>query len=784
MREINVETINGMSREKIYEIEELPLLQKMLDCTDSHKRNVNYLNIPCAFDIETTNIVSDYENNSFIDISVYNYIKGSTLKYSAAIKKDIADFESLRRSYFGKIKLSNRKGTPIDTYYDEIKSIYPYYFPEEIINPSDQLLKILEVFDDNKPLHEDFRPYAFMYHWQFCIDDCVCFGRTWEEFMTLIRTLEKRMNLSLSNRLVIYVHNLPFEWAFCNRFINYHEGFFREERKPLKIVTDEGIEFRCSYALSNMSLGKFCENEEGVIHYKLSGDDYDYMKLRTPSTKLTEYEEGYCYNDVRGLCECIRSKLKYDTMAGMPLTSTGYVRRDLRESVRGDKKYRTLFRNNALDSHLYTLCREAFRGGDTHANLDFVDQTIHNVHSRDITSSYPATMMMGLFPQTAFFKVNPSTFANRDMSEFALLMEVRFVNIRYRGNCGIPYIAAAKCRKFTEDHLIDNGRILYANVLEAVITDIDYNIILSEYAFDDVFMKEIWASRYAPLNDNIKNTVMEYYRLKTLLKGNEEKIYEYSKNKNKVNACFGCFVMRIDMPEIRYDDSTHEYITTENDLDETLAKFYKNRNNFLSYQHGLWITAGSRMRLRKMLHKVGEAVIYCDTDSIKFIGDKHESEFEEMNKTIIQEALAAGAYAETAEGEVKYMGVWDDETITKTGEKHLYEEFRVLGAKKYVYRQGDKITSTIAGVNKKAGAKFFKENGIEAFEIDTKIENSGHLTAYYNDVNIHEITVNGETFLSASNVALVDNTYTIGVTGEYEDLILKALDNRTDLEYI
>ena len=50
------------------------------------------------------------------------------------------------------------------------------------------------------------------------------------------------------------------------------------------------------------------------------------------------------------------------------------------------------------------------------------------------------------------------------------------------------------------------------------------------------------------------------------------------KNKNKVNACFGCFVMRIDMPQIRYDDSTHEYITTENDLDETLSKFYKNRN--------------------------------------------------------------------------------------------------------------------------------------------------------------------------------------------------------------
>lgn len=775
MREINVETINGMSREKIYEIEELPLLQKMLDCTDSHKRNVNYLNIPCAFDIETTNIVSDYENNSFIDISVYNYIKGSTLKYSAAIKKDIADFESLRRSYFGKIKLSNRKGTPIDTYYDEIKSIYPYYFPEEIINPSDQLLKIFEVFDDNKPLHEDFRPYAFMYHWQFCIDDCVCFGRSWNDFMKLIKTLEQRMNLSLANRLVIYVHNLPFEWAFMNRFINYHEGFFREERKPLKIVTDEGIEFRCSYALSNMSLGKFCENEEGVIHYKLSGDDYDYMKLRTPSTKLSEYEEGYCYNDVRGLCECIRSKLKHDTIAGIPLTSTGYVRRDLREAVRGDKKYRTLFRNNALDAHLYKLNREAFRGGDNHANLDYVDQVIRDGHSKDEISAYIATMMMDLVPQTAFFKLNVSTFMNRDMTGFALLMEVRFVNIRYRGNCGIPYIAAAKCRKFTEDHLIDNGRILYANVMEAVITDIDYNIILSEYSYDDIFIKEIWASKYAPLSDKIKNKIMDYYRAKTLLKGNKAEVYEYNKSKNKLNSSYGCMVMRIDQAEVTYNDSTHEYLTKEPELDDVLSKFYKNRNNFLSYQHGVWITAGSRLRLRKMLHIIGEDVIYCDTDSIKYIGD-HEADFKKRNDEIIQEAIKAGAYAETSDGTIKYMGVWEDD-----GD---YDEFKTLGAKKYVYREGNEITSTISGVNKEAGAKFFTENGIDSFAIDTKIENSGHLTAYYNDVNIHEITVNGETFLSASNVALVDNTYTIGVTGEYEDLILKALDNSTDIEYI
>lgn len=691
MRKINVETINGLSEEFVYSVEELPLLGKLLSCKDSQKRQVNYLNIPCAFDIETTNIY----------------------------KKD-------------------SEGNILD----------------------------------------DFRPYAFMYHWQFCIDDCVCFGRTWEDFKRLIRTLETRMNLSINNRLVVYVHNLPFEWQFMHKFINYHSGFFREERKPLKIVTSEGIEFRCSYALSNMSLSKFCKNEVGVIHYKLSGDDFNYDLIRTPETKLSETEEAYCYNDVRGLCECIASRLKHDTLSTMPLTSTGYVRRDLRKAVKGDKKYRTLFKNNALDAHLYELCRDAFRGGDTHANLDYSNQLLHDITSKDIASSYPASMMMDLYPQTAFTKMNVSTFKNMDKEElkrYALLMEVRFVGLKYIGNCGIPYIALSKCRHFTPDKVIDNGRVLSASIIECVITDIDYEIITSEYAYEDIFIKDIYASVYAPLSDTIKNVLMDYFRNKTLLKDNSSMAYEYAKNKALLNAIYGCFVMRIDQTEVEYDDCNNEYIVNSPDLEEVLTKFYKSRNNFLSYQHGVWVTCHSRKRLRDMLYKVGSDVVYCDTDSIKYKYD-HEEDFRRKNEELKKRAIEAGAYAETAEGKIKYMGVWEDDGN--------YEEFKTLGAKKYVYKEDGEILSTIAGVNKRAGTKFFTDNGIDSFAIGTTIKNSGHLTAYYNDEAIHEIEVNGCKFLTASNVALIDNTYTIGVTNEYLDLLEKALAKQCDMDYI
>lgn len=690
MRTINVETIDGIQEETVYEIWELPYLRKLLNCKESHKRGITYLEIPCAFDIETTNIYK------------------------------------------------RKKDGSIET---------------------------------------DPRPYAFMYHWQFCLDDKVVFGRTWEEFQKLIRTLEQNLNLSYKTRLVVFVHNLPFEWFFMQHFVEYEEGFFLEEKKPAKILTKGGIEFRCSYILSNMTLGKFCKNETGVIHYKLSGDTYNYDKIRTPTSPMEEYEEAYCYNDVRGLCECISSRMKSDTLATMPMTATGYVRRDLRESVRGNKKYREKFKNNALDPKLYTMCRQAFRGGDTHANINYANQTIYNTYGKDIASSYPATMMMDLFPSTAFFHINTSTMASRDLSGYALLMHILILDVRYIGQCGIPYIAYSKCLSYGSDKIVDNGRILKCSHVEMVCTDIDFELIKNEYTYSEIYIKECYASKYAPLDTPIKNIVMEYYKGKTALKGVDSMKYEYTKKKNLLNSTYGCMVMRIDQEETIFNPDTFLYEIKNKPLEETLEKFYKSRNNFLSYQVGVWITAGSRRRLRRMLNAVGNDVIYCDTDSIKYVGD-HEADFEKENNIIRAKAEECGAFAYDRKGNKKYMGVWE-----KDGTGEFYE-FRTLGAKKYVYKDAEGIHSTIAGVSKKAGEEYFTKNGVDGFQIGKTIPNSGHLTAFYNPEEVHEITINGDTFTTASNLAIIDNTYTIGVTNEYLDLLEKALVKMEDMDYI
>ena len=294
---------------------------------------------------------------------------------------------------------------------------------------------------------------------------------------------------------------------------------------------------------------------------------------------------------------------------------------------------------------------------------------------------------------------------------------------------------------------------------------------MHEYQYNDLYVKEVWGARYGELPPEFKNTLMDYYRKKTALKGIEQSIYEYNKSKGKLNASFGMMVTDIAKPEIEYIDG--KYRKKEIVLADALEKYYKSRNNFLSYQQGIWVTANARYRLRKMLWEVGNDVVYVDTDSIKYRNPEHIEKFNLANEENHKLCEKYGAFAERKDGRISYMGDWDYEGC--------YEEFKTLGAKKYIVKEDGVYKSTIAGVAKKAGRKFFNDHGIDSFAIGTVIPDSGHLVAYYNDDDVHKITVNGCTFTTASNVALVNDRYTIGVTNEYLDLLYKALAGAANL---
>lgn len=606
---------------------------------------------------------------------------------------------------------------------------------------------------------------AFMYIWQICIEGNVVFGRRWEELQQFMNNVIKAYQLSEGERVVVYVHNLSFEFQFIQDFFEFTDVFAMESRSILTAKTPH-LEFRCSYKLSNMSLAKFIENTPNTQHYK-GINDLDYSTVRTPDTPLTEVELGYCFNDVKGLYECIMELLKDDNIAKIPLTSTGYVRRDCRKAMNKNKNNRKIFLRSKLTLLQYKLLRECFRGGNTASNRYLTNLVVKNVGSYDISSSYPFQMITRDFPlgKWNYGVIRNIATLEEYNSKYCTIARYTFRNIKLRENKPIPYIPQAKCLKLGCDREIYNGRILHADYLTISLTNIDFDIVKEQYVYDKIAVEEFHYSRKGLLPKELRDTIMYYFEKKSRLKGDTEHYYEYMKSKNKLNSIYGMTVTNILNTEIEYKHG--EYIKkqmTEEEMEEALENYYKNRRSFLNYSWGVFVTAYARRELEDALNVVGLDAIYCDTDSVKYIGD-HDKDFEAYNERLNRECHEKKVvnYIEV-KGNLLYMGIFDKE--------RGYDEFITLGAKKYAFLQKGKLGITVSGLSKKKGAEELeKKGGIRRFQRNEVFYNSGRTIAQYNSASVHEITVDGCTFSTASNLAIVDTTYTLGISDTMLDII-------------
>lgn len=250
---------------------------------------------------------------------------------------------------------------------------------------------------------------AIMYHWQFGIGELVTYGREWHEFITFINVLTKVLRLGVDRRLVVYVHNLPYEFQFIRKLFDWEKVFLLEDRKPVYARTG-GVVFRCSLKLSG---GKSLANvgRDLVSHSvrKMTGD-LDYEVLRTPLTPLTDEEKLYCENDIRVLLAYIAEKIEQDgDITRIPLTNTGYVRNYCRkECYSRYKRYRQIMDELVLEPDEFSQLKRAFMGGHTHANSHYVRKRLTNVASYDFTSSYPAVMVLEKFPMSRAHQIEGS----------------------------------------------------------------------------------------------------------------------------------------------------------------------------------------------------------------------------------------------------------------------------------------------------------------------------------------------------------------------------------------
>lgn len=634
-----------------------------------------------------------------------------------------------------------------------------------------------------------------MYAWVLGINGRCTRGRTWDEFLELINKIVDKYELSDKRRMIIYVHNLAYEFQWFKKYFKWSKVFALDTRKPIYAVTTCGIEFRCSYLLSGYSLAVLGEN---LAKYKVQKKvgDLDYRQIRHSETPLTDKEWGYILNDGLVVMAHIQEEIeRLGNITKIPLTKTGYVRKLCREKClqsEDGKDYVKLIHKLTMTPFDYKQLKRTYSGGFTHANINYVGKVVSNVHSFDFSSSYPAVMLSEKYPMSKAMhtKITSEEQLEKYLKTFCCMFDCKFHNIRSIVSFE-NYLSLSRC-KGVVNPIVNNGRVVEADELIASVTEQDFNIIAQMYEWDyiEIINFKYYYKGYLPKDFIL--TILQLYKDKTELKGIESKVVEYMVSKGMINSCYGMCVTDPCRDENTYEDS---WTVTKPDLDETIEAYNKNRQRFLYYPWGVWVTAYARHNLFTGILEFKDDYVYSDTDSIKVVNiEKHKQYIENYNKKItkkIKECLGyygideTMARPKTIKGIEKPLGVWDYEG--------MYNKFKTLGAKRYMTEVDGKLSITIAGVAKKAGLEYLKhvygsnDNIFEAFQEDLTFpaeydcdgeekNGSGKLLHTYIDSTMQGTVVdylgNSYEYYEGSGIHLENTEYTMSLEADFKQLLL------------
>ena len=583
---------------------------------------------------------------------------------------------------------------------------------------------------------------AIMYIWQFAIEENVIIGRTWNDFLYFCKKLYDFLNLK-ERYIVVYVHNLSYEFQFICKWFNWIDIFADSERKPIKATTDTHFIFKCSYRLSGYSLEVLANNLKSHNIKKMVGD-LDYNLIRNSKTPISKEELKYCENDVLIVTSYIDEQInEFGNIEKIPLTQTGKVRRYVRKQCFQNKEYQYFIKELTIEKPEYMLLKNAFMGGFTHCNAMYTNKICQNVTSYDFTSSYPTVLISEKYPMSKGKEVYITTETEllNLIKNYCVLVDLQFTNIK----TSFMYeqiISYSKCRN-VKNPLINNGRIVQADTLTITCTDVDFLNIRDFYKWDSMKIGLCYIYKKDYLPKEFIKTILHLYKSKTELKGVDGKEVEYLHSKELLNSLYGMCVTSIVHDTVSFNGS--EWTTENGNLDKELKNYNTDKNRFLFYHWGVWCTAYARNNLYTGIKECKDDYIYSDTDSIKiFNADKHKNYFEKYNEWIVQKLEKCLKYhnipldyisPKTIKGETKTLGIWDFDGF--------YTDFKTLGAKRYIYRKDDKISITVCGLSKKSGKEFI-ENQQKPFlffndGMFVDCEHTGKMTHTYIDREIENI---------------------------------------------
>lgn len=614
---------------------------------------------------------------------------------------------------------------------------------------------------------------AFMYIWQFIVATSdkafVYLGRTWDDFRYLLETLAAFYNVSRETRVIIWDANFSFEFQFIRSQIDFagdeYEFFAKEMRKPLLATCYDGLEFRDCLSISGGSLAMLAKDY--CTTQKLVGD-LDYDIPRNSHTVLTREELNYCINDVKILAEF--SFFAFETwiipFRKVPLTKTGILRNEVKREYAAKCKDKKQYESMLLScfpkqEEYYKWFNFLFRGGFVHANFYYSNEEIRDVLMYDITSSYPAQMLLNYYPVSPFLA---DEYSPEKLSTHCCIMLVDFYGIE-----ATTYHSIESKHKViaSEGAKLDNGRIYYADYMRVMLTELDLENYRLFYRWREMRVIEFKTAKRGFLPPFLTDVLKRHYVRKSELKRNGgANTPEYAIVKSGVNSFFGMTVTRINLDSISYNG---DWILTEHDADydKEIEK------QLLLPQWGIYVSAWGRHELLATVHaiesEVPNAVIYCDTDSIKCVHDARiDGIIQRYNKTIAEKLkrrkLQNGAFSDLGMFDLEY-----GKPVTR---------LKTLGAKRYIYEVDGEYHCTIAGLPKdvlpKVTKDIFKDFDMDGIVIP--LEYSEKLTTCYNDSPTAAV-IDGELMRENTSVSLYAIPFSLFTDKDYYDLVITAKEN-------
>lgn len=534
------------------------------------------------------------------------------------------------------------------------------------------------------------------------------YGSKPSEFIQVLHKLKAYLQ---TDKVIIYFHNLAYDWVFLRKFLIAEYGtpvklLATKPHYPIYIEFANGLIFKDSLILAQRSLEKWASDLD-VEHQKAVGK-WDYLKIRNQKDcDFSPNELEYIEHDTLAGVECI-DKLMIQLnkrIYSMPYTATGIPREEVRKRGKSNRAREDFERIVSKDYTTQLKLEYVYHGGFTHANRHYIGVTIDDdILGADFCSSYPYCMLAFMFPMTEFKPFRNCTVSDilDNKEKYAFIFKLILVNVKLRSdNIPMPALQYSKCVKDI-NACTDNGRVLCANYIEIYLNEIDLAVIHEQYEWESSACIEVEYSEKAYLPRWYTDYVFECFINKTMLKGGDPVAYALAKA--IVNSLYGMMVQKPCKEDISENYLTGEYEVASGNYEELYTKYLKNRNSILNYAWGVWVTSYAFYNLFQ-LGKCCDMWLYSDTDSCYGKGWNMEK-LVAYNESCKEKLQRNGYGAVIRDGKEYWLGV---------AEVEKHDQFKTMGAKRYCLRDGEDLKITVAGVPKKKGALCL-DNDIENFK--------------------------------------------------------------------